>query len=82
MINKILCATILTSFVTANVGHARTDYDGTWNLYVETQSGDCAPTYQFQIEVVDGIISYQGPASVQGRVSSGGAVSVSKRGVP
>ena len=80
MINKILCASILTSFVTApafNVAHARTVYDGTWNLYVETQSGDCTPAYQFQVEVVDGIISYQGPASVQGRVSSDGAVSVS-----
>jgi hypothetical protein len=80
MINKILCASILTFVVTAaafDVAQARTDYDGTWTLSVETQSGDCAPTYQFQVQIVDGVVSYQGPARVEGRVSTGGAVSVS-----
>lgn len=80
MISKALCASMLAFVVTApafNAAHARTDYDGTWNLSVQTQSGDCAPAYQFEVQVVDGVVRYQGPARVYGRVSPAGAVSVS-----
>lgn len=55
---------------------ARTPFDGSWSLSVVTQSGDCAPTYQFQIEIVDGIVTYQGAAKVRGRVRPDGTVSV------
>ena len=80
MINNILCASMLTFVATAstfNVADAYTDYDGTWNLFVETQSGDCQPTYQFQVQIIDGFVRHQGSASVQGRVSPNGAVNVS-----
>ena len=80
MINKVLGTTMLICVVitsASNVADARTDYDGTWSLFVETQSGDCAPTYEFEVQIIDGVVSYQGPANVRGRVSPGGAVSVS-----
>lgn len=80
MIIKIVRASILASIVivpAVNIADARTAYDGSWSLSIVTQSGDCAPTYQFQLQIIDGIVSYQGPANVRGRVSSGGAVSVS-----
>jgi hypothetical protein len=80
MINKTALASILAFVITVpafNIADARTAYDGSWSLSVVTQSGDCAPTYQFQLQIIDGIVSYQGPANVRGRVSSDGAVSVS-----
>ena len=80
MISKIVRAGILTFIITvpaSNIADARTPYDGSWSLSIVTQSGDCAPTYQFELQIIDGIVSYQGPANVRGRVSSGGEVSVS-----
>jgi hypothetical protein len=80
MIFKSLRTSILAFAITIsafNIADARTAYDGSWSLSIVTQSGDCAPTYQFQLQIIDGIVSYQGPANVRGRVSSGGAVSVS-----
>jgi hypothetical protein len=60
-----------------NAPGAATAYDGSWSLSVVTQSGDCAPSYYFQLQIINGVVNYQGPARVHGRVSSGGAVSVS-----
>lgn len=80
MINKAVGACILAFIITVptiGIADARTDYDGSWSLSVVTQSGDCAATYNFQLRIVDGIVSYQGPADVRGRVSPRGAVSVS-----
>jgi hypothetical protein len=70
MINNTALASILAFVITVstiNIADARTAYDGSWSLSIVTQSGDCAPTYQFQLQVIDGIVSYQGPANVRGQ---------------
>jgi hypothetical protein len=54
-------------------------FDGSWNLTVTTQSGDCAPTYQFQLQIIDGAVTHQGPGDVRGRVRPDGSVSVTVR---
>jgi hypothetical protein len=63
----------------SNGAHARSAYDGSWNVAVYGQSGSCqGGVYQFSVQIVNGSISYVGgDASVSGRVSSSGAVSVS-----
>jgi hypothetical protein len=79
MISKIVCATILTFVITVlafNIAIARTDYDGSWSISIVTENGDCNRTYQFDVQIIDGSVRYQGPASVSGRVLSGGGVSV------
>jgi hypothetical protein len=80
MINKVICTSMIAfviSITAFSIAAARTDYDGSWSLNVVTQSGDCAPSYQIQLQIIDGVVTYQGPANVRGRVSSAGAVSVS-----
>jgi hypothetical protein len=80
MIGKIVRASTLAFVITApalNMTAASTVYDGSWSLSVVTNRGSCAPSYQFEIQIRNGVINYQGPASVNGRVSSGGEVRVS-----
>ncbi len=80
IVRNLFCTTILALALAAsafNSASAGTAYDGSWSLSVVTQSGDCAPSYYFQLQVINGVVHYQGPAKVQGHVSSGGAVSVS-----
>jgi hypothetical protein len=50
-------------------------FDGGWSVSIQTTRGSCDPTYNVGINISNGVIS--GPAGVQGRVSSSGAVSVS-----
>lgn len=80
MISKVARASLLALVIAVpgfNIAAARTAFDGSWNLSIVTQSGDCAPTYYFQLEIIDGIVTYRGSAKVRGRVKSDGAVSVS-----
>ena len=80
MISKIVRASMVTFVITAlsaNMTAASTAYDGSWSLSVVTSRGSCAPSFQFEIEISNGVIRYQGPASVNGRVSSDGEVRVS-----
>ena len=79
-VRKIARASILAFAITVpsvNSAVASTAYDGRWSISVATESGDCGATYQFEIGVIEGTVSYQGPANVSGRVSAGGDVSVS-----
>jgi hypothetical protein len=59
--------------------HGRSAYDGSWNVAVYGQSGSCqGGLFQFSVQIMNGSIRYVGSdANVSGRVSSGGAVSVS-----
>jgi hypothetical protein len=52
-------------------------YDGWWNISIVTQRGVCDRSYQFQVQIAGGYVTFQGPASITGRVSSRGGVSVS-----
>jgi hypothetical protein len=55
---------------------ARTMYDGSWSVVVNGQTGECQGTFNYSVQIVDGIIGFGGEASVSGRVSPNGAVSV------
>ena len=68
---------LATTILAFNIADARTPYDGSWSVSITTHSGDCVPTYQFQLQIINGIVSYRGPANVHGRISVGGAVNVS-----
>jgi hypothetical protein len=54
-------------------------FDGPWSVTIITQAGSCDAAYNFQLEVRGGRIISTGSAAVSGRVSGGGAVSVSIR---
>jgi BA14K-like protein len=58
---------------------ARTAYDGDWSVLIETHRGACEPAIRYGVAIDDGrIINHENaPATVQGRVTSTGAVRVS-----
>lgn len=58
---------------------AGTRFDGTWNLAFVTERGDCDPTYNFTIDVVNGNISHPNILTFRGRVAQSGAVVASVR---
>jgi hypothetical protein len=58
---------------------AGTRFDGTWNLVFVTQRGDCDPTYNFMVDVVNGNITHPNILTFRGRVAPSGAVVASVR---
>jgi hypothetical protein len=54
-------------------------FDGTWNLVFLTQRGDCDPTYNFMVDVVNGNITHPNILTFRGRVAPSGAVVASVR---
>ena len=61
----------------ASVAHARSAYDGSWDLAFVTQSGACDPTYNFTVNVSDGIVSHPNLVRFKGYVAKSGSVHAS-----
>ena len=54
-----LCAAATSCFVAlACSAHARSAYDGSWVLAFVTQRGACDPTYNFTVNVSNGIVTH------------------------
>ena len=68
----------LSSVAVVNPAFARTVYDGGWSVLIVSDRGACESTYRFGVQIADGMVLNDagGLATVQGRVSRGGAVSV------
>jgi hypothetical protein len=65
-------------FVTpASVAHARSTYDGSWDLVFVTQRGACNPTYNFTVNVSDGVVSHPNLVKFKGYVANSGTVHAS-----
>ena len=59
MRNPLLCLTGAVSLVAlTSVAQARSAYDGSWDLLFVTQRGACDPTYNFSVNITDGIITH------------------------
>ena len=71
----IAIACICSLFVTA--ADARSSYDGSWNLTFVTQYGPCDPTYNFSVDISNGIITNPNLVRFRGYVSRSGAVRAS-----
>src|SRR5437762_70828 len=57
---------------------ARTPYDGTWSVLIQTNSGPCDRGYRYGLSIRDGSVIYEGSAAVNvaGRVTGKGVVNV------
>ena len=64
------CATQLL----ATAADARSSYDGTWNITFVTQSGGCSPTYNYSVNIENGVITSPAAETFRGNVTSTGAV--------
>jgi hypothetical protein len=61
----------------ASVAQARSAYDGSWDLAFVTQRGACDPSYNFTVNVSDGIVSHPNLVRFRGYVARSGAVHAS-----
>jgi hypothetical protein len=73
-----LCATATCLFVAlASTAHARSAYDGSWDLVFVTQRGACDSSYSFTVDVTNGIVTHPNLVRFRGYVAKSGAVRAS-----
>jgi hypothetical protein len=61
----------------ASMAHARSAYDGSWDLVFVTQTGACDPAYNFTVNVSDGVVTHPNLVKFKGRVAKYGSVHAS-----
>jgi hypothetical protein len=61
----------------ASTAHARAAYDGSWDLAFVTQRGACDPSYNFTVNISDGIVTHPNLVKFRGSVARSGAVRAS-----
>ena len=61
----------------ASMAHARSAYDGSWDLVFVTQTGACDPAYNFTVNVSNGVVSHPNLVKFRGYVARSGAVRAS-----
>ncbi|MDH2385492.1 hypothetical protein [Bradyrhizobium sp. CER78] len=57
--------------------HARSAYDGWWDLVFVTQAGGCDASYNFTVNVSNGIVTHPNLVKFRGYVGKSGAVRAS-----
>ena len=60
-----------------SVAQARSAYDGSWDLRFVTQRGACDPTYDFSVNIDDGVVTHPNLVKFRGYVARSGAVRAS-----
>ena len=65
----------LVAFV--SVAQARSAHDGSWDLIFVTQRGPCDTTYNFSVNIADGIVTHPNLVRFRGHVARSGAVRAS-----
>src|SRR5271156_5344504 len=69
---------VASSFLAlAPAASARSIYDGSWNLVFVTRTGSCDATYNFTVDVSNGIITHPNLVKFRGYVAKSGAVRAS-----
>ena len=66
------CLIALTS-----AAQARSAYDGSWDLVFVTQRGACDPTYNFSVNISNGVVTHPNLVRFRGYVARSGAVRAS-----
>jgi hypothetical protein len=61
----------------ASVVQARSAYDGSWDLVFVTQRGSCDPSYNFTVDISDGIVTHPNLVRFRGYVAKSGSVRAS-----
>ena len=64
-------------FAPASLAHARSAYDGSWDLVFVTQTGRCDPAYNFTVNISDGVVTHPNLVKFKGYVAKSGSVHAS-----
>jgi hypothetical protein len=75
LLTSAIAASCLVAF--ASVAQARSAYDGSWDLLFVTQRGACDPTYNFSVNIADGVVTHPNLVKFKGHVARSGAVRAS-----
>jgi hypothetical protein len=79
--SSIRTVTLVAAFAACTLPFASTahagPFDGSWSVLVITRSGPCDRSYRYGVTIYNGVVFGGGAASVSGRVSQIGHVSVS-----
>ena len=65
------------SIAAASAAHARSAYDGSWDLVFVTQAGTCDPAYNFTVNISDGVVTHPNLVKFKGYVARSGSVRAS-----
>jgi hypothetical protein len=78
MKKPLLCMIAAVSLVAlTSAAQAHSTYDGPWNLLFVTQRGACDPTYNFSVNITDGIVTHPNLVKFRGYVARSGATRAS-----
>jgi hypothetical protein len=66
-----------TMIVLTPTAQARSSYDGSWDLVFVTQTGGCDASYNFTVNVTDGVVTHPNLVRFRGYVAKSGAVRAS-----
>jgi hypothetical protein len=79
VMNRYLLAILATCVcqLVATATDASSKYDGPWSITFVTQSGDCNPTYNYSVNIENGVITQASVANFTGSVTTAGAVRAS-----
>jgi hypothetical protein len=78
MKTHLLYATAVISLVAVtSTAQARSAYDGSWDLVFFTQRGACDPSYNFSVNITDGVVTHPNLVRFRGYVARSGAVRAS-----
>jgi hypothetical protein len=67
----------LSLVILASAAQARSAYDGSWDLVFVTKRGACDPSYNFSVNITDGIVTHPNLVRFRGYVARSGAVRAS-----
>ncbi|MET4470964.1 hypothetical protein ABIA89_004773 [Bradyrhizobium sp. LA6.7] len=69
--------TIAALCLVAPAAQARSTYDGSWDLVFVTQGGACDPSYNFTVNISDGVVTHPNLVKFRGYVARSGSVRAS-----
>lgn len=77
MIARIAFAGALALAMATPAAAASRTYDGSWALSIVTDRGGCDRSYDFNVQIINGVVSHPNLVRLTGRVQAKGVVRVS-----
>jgi hypothetical protein len=76
---KLSCLIYMTAaaLLTTPARAATPNYDGAWSLTFVTRQGACEPTYNFSVNISNGLVSHPNLVRFRGKVTGSGLVHAS-----
>ena len=68
MIGRIACASAIALALATPAAAASRAYDGSWALSIVTERGGCDRNYDFNVQIINGVVSHPNLVRLTGRV--------------